>query len=219
MVGGSIGGKCVVSIRIIAGERRGHRLEGTAKRGLRPTSDLVRESIFNILGELVVGRPAIDLFAGTGALGLEALSRGASQAIFVDDNRSSLELIRKNVEHLRYAACSRVIAADAYRWMRKGDRAALGPVVVLIDPPYEDFTRRTRVVGESLQVLLGSLATGSVVVLQMPARLELKREALGVEWDMRRYGNTQVAIGEVVEHAARSGDDAPAASASSEIHP
>jgi 16S rRNA (guanine966-N2)-methyltransferase len=70
-------------MRIIAGQRRGHKFDGPRGDSTRPTSELVREAIFNILGDLVAGRLVVDLFAGTGALGLEALSRGAARAIFV----------------------------------------------------------------------------------------------------------------------------------------
>ncbi len=88
-------------MRIIAGQRRGHKIDGPrASAHTRPTSDLVRESLFNILGELVVDRPVIDLFAGTGALGLEALSRGARRAIFVEKDRENVGLIFRNIATL-----------------------------------------------------------------------------------------------------------------------
>src|SRR6516164_948348 len=100
-------------MRIIAGQRRGHKIDGPRSSGhTRPTSDLVRESIFNILGELVVDRTAIDLFAGTGALGLEALSRGAQRAIFVERDRENVALIHRNIATLRYEARAQVRHAD-----------------------------------------------------------------------------------------------------------
>jgi 16S rRNA (guanine966-N2)-methyltransferase len=90
-------------MRIIAGQRRGHKIDGPKpSAGTWPTSDFVRESFFNILGELVVGRLVVDLFAGTGALGLEALSRGAERAIFVESNRANVGLIFRNIATLRY---------------------------------------------------------------------------------------------------------------------
>src|ERR1700677_4222712 len=86
------------SMRIIAGQRRGHKIDGPrASASTRPTSDLVRESLFNILGETVVDRTVIDLFAGTGALGLEALSRGAQRAIFVERDRECVGMIIRNI--------------------------------------------------------------------------------------------------------------------------
>src|SRR5947209_5066116 len=89
-------------MRIIAGQRRGHKFDGPRDQSTRPTSDLVRESLFNILGESVEGLVVVDLFAGTGALGLEALSRGAERAIFVERNRENVALIRRNIATLRY---------------------------------------------------------------------------------------------------------------------
>ena len=84
-------------MRIISGQRRGHKIEGPKDRATRPTSDMVRESIFNILRDDVENRTVIDLFAGTGALGLEALSRGAARAIFVEQNRENVALIHRNL--------------------------------------------------------------------------------------------------------------------------
>ena len=123
-------------MRIIAGQRRGHKIDGPrASGGTRPTSDLVRESLFNILGDLVVDRTVIDLFAGTGALGLEALSRGAESAVFVERDRECVSLIIRNVATLRYEDRASVRLADAYRWARAFQPADVRPVVVLIDPP------------------------------------------------------------------------------------
>ncbi len=105
-------------MRIIAGQRRGHKFDGPRDKVTRPTSDLVRESMFNILGESVEGLLVIDLFGGTGALGLEALSRGAGRAIFVERNRENAALIRRNIATLRYEDRSQVVLADAYRWAK-----------------------------------------------------------------------------------------------------
>src|SRR5215213_8339785 len=89
-------------MRIIAGQRRGHKFEGPRGGNTRPTSDLVRESLFNILGDSISGMMVVDLFAGTGALGLEALSRGAARALFVERNRENVALIHRNIATLRY---------------------------------------------------------------------------------------------------------------------
>src|SRR5579864_2446215 len=106
------------AMRIIAGQRRGHNIDGPTGNDTRPTSDLVRESIFNILGELVDDRLVVDLFAGTGALGLEALSRGALRAIFVEKNRANVGLIHRNLTTLRYEDRAIVLPTDAFRWAR-----------------------------------------------------------------------------------------------------
>ncbi len=127
-------------MRIIAGQRRGHKIDGPrASTGTRPTSDLVRESLFNILGDLVVDRLFIDLFAGTGAVGLEALSHGAERVVFVERDRENVALIYRNVSALRYEEKVLVRHADAYRWSRSFQPAEDRPIVVFLDPPYRDY--------------------------------------------------------------------------------
>ncbi|HKI19493.1 MAG TPA: RsmD family RNA methyltransferase, partial [Isosphaeraceae bacterium] len=127
-------------MRIIAGQRRGHKIDGPrASADTRPTSDLVRESLFNILGELVQDRLVVDLFAGTGAVGLEALSRGASRAIFVERNRENVGLIHRNIATLRYEGRAQVRHVDAYRWARTLRPLDDRPIVVFLDPPYRDY--------------------------------------------------------------------------------
>ena len=127
-------------MRIIAGQRRGHKIDGPrASAATRPTSDMVRESLFNIVRELVVDRLVIDLFAGTGALGLEALSRGAERAIFVERDRENVSLIIRNIATLRYEDRAQVKLTDAYRWARSFQPPADRPVAVFLDPPYREY--------------------------------------------------------------------------------
>ncbi|WP_422930930.1 16S rRNA (guanine(966)-N(2))-methyltransferase RsmD [Singulisphaera sp. PoT] len=181
-------------MRIIAGQRRGHKIDGPRGSSTRPTSDLVRESIFNILGEAVEGRVVLDLFAGTGALGLEALSRGASRAIFVERNRDNIGLIHRNVATLRYEGQCRVHLADAYRWALTYDPGSDDPVIVVIDPPYRDYEIHQKKVKRLLEHLTSSLPRGSALALESRARLDediLPEEPL---WDVRRYGGTQIAV-------------------------
>ncbi len=127
-------------MRIIAGQRRGHRIDGPrASAGTRPTSDLVRESLFNILGDLVVDRLFFDLFAGTGAVGLEALSPAPLRVVFVERDREIVGLIHRNIAALRYEEKALVRHADAYRWGRSFQPAENRPIVVFLDPPYRDY--------------------------------------------------------------------------------
>lgn len=127
-------------MRIIGGQWRGRRLAalGRGDQGahLRPTSDRVRESLFNVLAsaypERLEGARVLDLFAGTGALGLEALSRGAAEALFIENGRKSIALLRENIQLCRAAGRARVIARDARR-----PGAAPAPCdIVFLDPPY-----------------------------------------------------------------------------------
>ncbi|MGO9813220.1 MAG: RsmD family RNA methyltransferase [Isosphaeraceae bacterium] len=182
-------------MRIIAGHRRGHRIEGPRpKADMRPTSDLVRESLFNIVGGLMPGRIAVDLFAGTGAVGLEALSRGAERAIFIEKDRESVGLIHRNIAILRYQDRAGVRLADAYRWARSFLPVDQAPMAVFLDPPYREFEIHRRQLGELLRSLVAKLPADSVIALE--AGRDLDGEILPdfESWDIRRYGDTQIAI-------------------------
>lgn len=208
------------TMRIIAGQRRGHKFDGPKDHSTRPTSDLVRESIFNILGEAVEGMVVVDLFAGTGAIGLEALSRGAARAIFVERNRENVQLIRRNVATLRYEDRAAVIGHDAYRWARTFEPDEGEPVVLFLDPPYADYDDRPDRVRKLLDGLLATLPAGSILAAESRTKLdESILPDLGA-WDVRKYGGTQVAIrtvgdparfeGEVAEESGRDDAEEPA---------
>ncbi|APW59531.1 16S rRNA (guanine(966)-N(2))-methyltransferase RsmD [Paludisphaera borealis] len=182
-------------MRIIAGQRRGHKIDGPkATAALRPTSDLVRESLFNMVGEMMPGRTAVDLFAGTGAIGLEALSRGAEAAIFVEKNRESVALIHGNVARLRYQDRAQVRLADAYRWVRTHEWAADQPVAVFLDPPYKEYEDHAKKIRELLDQLVERLPAESLIALEAGRTLDGEILPDFEAWDVRRYGDTQVAI-------------------------
>lgn len=185
-------------MRIIAGEARGRRLSdlgaGDSAAHLRPTSDRVRESLFNVLanalGDPVPGAHVLDLFAGTGALGLEALSRGAASARFVENGRVALDLLKRNIALCSFGARAEVLRRDA---------CALGPVqgppatLAFVDPPYG------RALGEAaLRAALagGWLAPGALIVWEENASL-LPPPGLR-QCDMRRYGDTRITMFEWV---------------------
>jgi 16S rRNA (guanine966-N2)-methyltransferase len=125
-------------VRIVGGRLRGRALAGPKSPAIRPTADRLRESLFNILahahGDPVTGARVLDLFAGTGALGLEALSRGAKFAQFVDNGAEARALIRQNVEALGLAAATRIFRRDATSLGAAYPAAPFG--LVFIDPPY-----------------------------------------------------------------------------------
>jgi 16S rRNA (guanine966-N2)-methyltransferase len=181
-------------MRIIAGQRRGHKFDGPKGKSTRPTSDLVRESLFNILGATVSGRIVVDLFAGTGALGLEALSREATRAIFVERNRDNVALIYRNLSTLRFEDRARVLTADAYRWARAFEPINDDPLVVFLDPPYGEYESRPRKVRELLEHLVGHLPQGSVIAAESRRTLDDGILPDLDSWDVRRYGGTQIAI-------------------------
>ena len=181
-------------MRIIGGEFRGRRLasvgKGDAGAHLRPTADRVRESLFNMLaggfGDPCRDAVVLDLFAGTGALGLEALSRGAADAIFVENGRTALRLLRENIGLCRVADRTRVIQRDA---RKLGESTADPATLVFLDPPYG------RKMGEAaLDGALsgGWIAAGALIVWEESA--EVTAPAGLRLLDARRYGDTTIRI-------------------------
>ncbi|PIE08618.1 MAG: 16S rRNA (guanine(966)-N(2))-methyltransferase RsmD [Rhodobacterales bacterium] len=182
-------------MRIIAGEWRGRPLaalgKGDAGAHLRPTTDRVRESLFSMLsggrfGDPVTGRQVLDLFAGTGALGLEALSRGAAGATFVDDGRVAGRLIRENIARLGAGQRARLLRRDA---LRLGACRGAPAGLVFCDPPYG------RGLGEpALAAALagGWVAPGALVVWEESARVA-PVDGLAL-LDERRYGDTVIHV-------------------------
>ena len=124
-------------MRIISGTSRGRRLLSPKSPAVRPTSDRVKESIFNILREEVEGKAVLDLFAGTGNLGIEALSRGATKAIFVEKGRQALRLIQKNLKKFGLEDQTEIIPKDVSRAIGILKRRGESFDVIFMDPPYE----------------------------------------------------------------------------------
>ncbi len=121
-------------MRIIAGRWKGRRLKALRGKGVRPTSDRVRESWMAALGPDLEGAAVLDLFAGSGALGLEALSRGAASAVFVERSRGALGTLRANVELLEAGPETTVVASDAMVYAQRLERVCFD--IALADPPY-----------------------------------------------------------------------------------
>lgn len=124
-------------MRIIAGTYKGRRLAAIEGRSIRPTADRLRESIFNILGSRVRDSRTLDLFAGTGAMGIEALSRGAAYAVFIDDHPAAIQCIRRNLHPLNIMHRWQVIRWDIRRGLECLTHEAEGFDLVFIDPPYQ----------------------------------------------------------------------------------
>jgi 16S rRNA (guanine966-N2)-methyltransferase len=122
-------------VRIVAGERKGARLDAPPGRDTRPTSDRLREALFSVLGD-VAGLRVLDAFAGSGALGLEALSRGAGHAVFCETSTTALRALRANVERLGYGPRTEIRRQDARRRMAADARAGTAYQLLLLDPPY-----------------------------------------------------------------------------------
>lgn len=179
-------------MRIIAGEKRGFRLKAPAGLATRPTLGRIRESLFMRLEGELADAKVVDLFAGAGSLGLEALSRGAAHATFVETSRAALAALRENIDRLGWGDRTTVVPRDALGWLRdpapRGERWNL----VLIDPPYGEglAARALALLGERASVLL---APDSIVVAQVGRRDAIEPEYGGLGLDSERvYGETRV---------------------------
>ena len=173
-------------MRVIAGAHRGRTLYAPRGWATRPTSDRVREALFSILGN-VAGLAELDLFAGSGALAIEALSRGASRATLVDHARTAIAAVERNLESLGIDA--EVVRADAVAWCEQAKQRSRQYDLVFLDPPY----RHDSLLGATLTAALGGvLAPGARVVAESDRREPL---ALGLHLlDERRYGDTLIRI-------------------------
>ncbi len=123
-------------MRIIAGEFRSRRIKTLPGMALRPTSDRLRETLFNVLGDVVRGAVFVDCYAGSGAVGLEAVSRGAATVVFLEQSQAALRVLHENIAALGVEARSRVVEGPVDRGLRRLAAENLEPGVVFLDPPY-----------------------------------------------------------------------------------
>jgi 16S rRNA (guanine966-N2)-methyltransferase len=124
-------------MRVISGKHRGRKLKGPEGLELRPTGDRLKESLFNILGPGIAGATVLDVFGGTGAIGIEALSRNASETVFIESANTSVRLIQKNLKNCGIKNGYRIIEQDAFTALRALARQGFKANVVFFDPPYE----------------------------------------------------------------------------------
>lgn len=175
-------------MRIIAGEFRGRRLASPPGRDTRPMLDRVREALFSTLGQVVEDAAVLDLFSGTGSLGLEALSRGAASVAFVENDRRALATLRTNVEELGVGERASLEAGDALDPARWPDACDL----VLLDPPYRmlrDLRGRRRLL-EAVRALHVRLEPGGALVLHAHPRDLRPADLAPLEARERTYGRT-----------------------------
>ncbi len=171
-------------MRIIAGSKRGARIAAPPGLTTRPTGDRVREAAFNLIGP-VDGATVLDLFAGSGALGLEALSRGAASVTFVESDRVACRTIAQNLEKLGLIG-ARVECEDALWWLRRASRRY---DLVLVDAPYEDFVLFQHKLGPALASVL---APDGLLVVETAAKHE--PELPLAPRTSRRYGSARLTL-------------------------
>ena len=179
-------------MRVIGGTAKGRRVKSFKGQALRPTADRVKEALFNILPHDLSGWKVLDLFAGTGNLTFEALSRGAEQACLVDVSREASKLIRKNVEALGFSRCANVIGIPALRAIHmlaaRGDTFDL----ILVDPPYDKGWVERILKSLSQKELLEN---DGILVMEHSTREEVQKNygSLLLQ-DQRRYGGTCISF-------------------------
>ncbi|MCX7123770.1 MAG: 16S rRNA (guanine(966)-N(2))-methyltransferase RsmD [Gammaproteobacteria bacterium] len=179
-------------VRIIAGSLRGRKIHFQAVNGLRPTLDRVRETLFNWLMFKIRDAVCLDAFSGSGALGFEALSRGAAQVDFIEQNPSAILELNQNQKKLQLEGHSRIIEASALSFLAVAPPESYD--LIFLDPPFQE-----NLVQESLQFILDSaiLKPGGVVYFEAEKRLDL---ALKAPWILHRHktmGDVQFGLLEI----------------------
>lgn len=194
-------------MRVIAGSAKGRKLESVPGTSTRPITDRVKEALFNILGASIEGARFLDLFAGTGAVGIEALSRGAARAVFCERDRLALRTIGHNLQATGLADRARVVAGDAFRFLRNpGDERF--DFVYIAPPQYKGIWIRALLAVDEGDVL----APGGIAIVQIHPKerqdVPLRRLRL---FDERRYGSTLLLFYRLEEGKANETEAAPAA--------
>jgi 16S rRNA (guanine966-N2)-methyltransferase len=188
-------------MRIIAGSAKGFRLRSLKGQALRPTADRVRESVFGALGERVVGARFLDLYAGAGTVGLEALSRGAEEAVFVESHRPAGRLIAENADRCRLAAQARVMVLPVGRALARLERQERPFDLVFVDPPYGTGEAQAALAGIAARP--GLVSEGGMVICQHSRREEVSEEIGRLRRTRRmRFGETVVDFHQVWQEAS-----------------
>lgn len=182
-------------LRIIGGSMRGRTIQYSGDPRTRPMKDRTREALFNLVGPSVQGTHAIDLFAGTGALGLEAISRGAERGTFIERHIPTAKLIRENTEHLGVRDVCEVIMLSAFVWAKKHPPLdAARRWLVLCSPPFSFYAERREEMLEMIGRLWNEAPAESIFVLESDERYDFSGLPEGSEWDVRRYAPALVGI-------------------------
>jgi len=183
-----------VGLRIVGGRFRGSKLLYGGDRRVRPMKDRVREAVFNLVGPSVRGKHALDLFAGTGALALEALSRGAARATLIEQHVPTAAVIRRNIAHLGVESLCEVVTANVFLWAKHRPRLGLDPWVVFSSPPYDYYVDRADDMVELIGSLIDSAPAESVFVVESDDRFDFEQLPQPETWNCRRYPPAVVGV-------------------------
>ncbi len=175
-------------MRIISGSRRGHRLFEFKGRDIRPTTDRVKEAIFSMIAGYIPDAEVLDMFAGSGALSFEMISRGAAHAVLIDKDKRSVEVIKRNIEALSFESGCEVVNTSCFDWLKMNARRF---DVIFLDPPYNKGF-----IEESLEAIVkaGALSDDGIIVLESD-NTDFRSDFPGlVMWKQKRYGRTYITV-------------------------
>lgn len=179
-------------MRIIAGEFRGRKLLPPKTEATRPITDRVKQSVFDVLSDLVIDATVLDCFAGTGSLGLESLSRGAKSAVFFEMDRSAAAILRRNIAAMKVEARSRVVVGDLFSIFGQSPPDFAPADLIFLDPPYRFIPERPDDLRRLAQAMAKDhLAANGLVIFRRPLEAPLTLPPLQI-WDQRTYGTMVV---------------------------
>ncbi|MEX2172805.1 MAG: RsmD family RNA methyltransferase [Pirellulaceae bacterium] len=187
-------GRETVGLRIVGGSLRGRTLAYSGEERTRPMKDRLREAVFNLVGPAVVGMHAIDLFAGTGALGLEAISRGAVGATLIERHLPTCKLIEQNAASIGIGELVQVQFGDAFTWGKRNPPQIAERWLVFCSPPYEFYVSRQEEMLKLIGRLLAAAPEYSVFVVEADERFDFALLPHVSAWDVRTYHPASVGI-------------------------
>lgn len=181
-------------LRIVAGSLKGRKISCAVHPGMRPTPQAVREALFSILGGNLVGRHFIDIFAGTGVVGLEAISRGAQSVTFVERDVRQANAIQQHLKRFEIAPTqAHILRADVYRWGETWIPPS-GEAILFLSPPFRDFKDQMPAFARLIKQLRETMAEGSVMVVQGEEGFPQEELPEAASWDLRKYGRNLLLV-------------------------
>jgi 16S rRNA (guanine966-N2)-methyltransferase len=192
--------RAVAGVRIIGGRHRGRRLHYSGDLRTRPMKDRLREAVFNLVGPGIRGAHAIDLFAGTGALALEAISRGADRATLIEQHNPTANLIRQNIAELGVTEQAEVVVGNVFIWWKRNAAGQLvdlprdKPWTLFCSPPYDFYVERVADMLELIAGLIEAAPAGSIFVVEADARFDFQQLPDPPAWNVRTYPPAVVGI-------------------------
>jgi 16S rRNA (guanine966-N2)-methyltransferase len=180
--------------RIVGGRLRGRKLQYSGDQRTRPMKDRVREALFNLIGPDVQGCHAIDLFAGTGALGIEAISRGAARATFVEQHFPTADLIRRNLAELRIEEPCTVEPGNTFIWAKRKPQLGDLRCVFFCSPPYAFYVDRKAEMLELITSLIEKAPAGSLFAVEADEHFDYAELPSPEQWDVRNYPPAYVGL-------------------------